>query len=199
MGLPSMISQTDEQSLFWPLLPLYDVGTISYLFKEYVEVGWYQKEINHMHLPHPNERNNLAVAFGLYEDLSWKYLFILQNHVGNIWMECNKKSSEIWIGCCLLTQATCATLDILGLATSRRWRNRNLPGWCNEVRTLRGSSGGVCGGGGGILCTGFIIYVMSPSAERAGSSTKRWVCSKIVRCNKLDCFPWTQKTDYNAQ
>lgn len=199
MGLPSMISQTDEQSLFWPLLPLYDVGTISYLFKVYVEVGWYQKEINHKRLPHPNERNNLAVAFGLYEDLSWKYFFILQNHDGKIWMECNKKSSEIWIGCCLLTQATCAMLDILGLATSRRWRNRNLPGWCNEVRTLRGSSGGVCGGGGGILCTGFIIYVMSPSAERAGSSTKRWVCSKIVRCNKLDRFPRTQKTDYNAQ
>lgn len=92
---------------------------------------------------------------------------------------------EISIYCCMLAQATHATLDILGLATTRRWRNQNLLGWCNEVRTLSRSSGSVCGGGGG-LCTFFIIYATSPSAERAVSSTKRWVCTEMVRYNKLD-------------
>lgn len=96
---------------------------------------------------------------------------------------------QIWICCCMLTQATCATLDILGLATTRRWRNRNLRGWCNKVWTLRRSSGGVCRGGGG-LSDGF-YYLCNVSL--AVSSTRRWVCTEIVRCNKLDCFPRHRK------
>lgn len=72
MGLPWVICQTDEHSLFWPLLPLYSVGTISYLFKVYGVVSWYQQEINHKRLQHPNERNNLVVAFDLYEDEGWR-------------------------------------------------------------------------------------------------------------------------------
>lgn len=202
-----MICQTDEHSLFWPLLPLYSVGTISYLFKVYGEVSWYQQEINHERLLHPNERNNLVVAFDLYEDEGWrmKRLSRMKNIslFSNIMLEKYERSLtktvwEIWM-CCKLTQATCATLDILGLATPRRWRNRNLRGWCNEVRTLRRSSGGACRGGGGLSAWFYIIYAMSPLAKCAVSSTKRWVCTGIVRCNKLDCFPQTQKTDYSAQ
>lgn len=93
--------QIDEQSLFWPLLPLYYVGTISYLFKVYVEVSWYQQEINHKRLRHPNERNNLVVAFDLYEDEGWrvksvsdeKYFYTLWNYDGTFWLEYNKNSS----------------------------------------------------------------------------------------------------------
>lgn len=89
-------------SSFWPLLPLNYVGKISYLFKVYVEVSWYQREINHKRLQHPNERDNLVVAFDLFEDQGWRMkivsdknnFYILQNHDGKIWQEYNKNSAR---------------------------------------------------------------------------------------------------------
>lgn len=166
MGLPWVMKQI-KLSSFWPLLPLNYVGKISYLFKVYVEVSWYQQEINHKRLQHPNERDNLVVAFDLFEDQGWKMKIVSQiktiSIFSKIMMEkydrsITKTVLEIWLCCCMLTQATPATLDTLGLSPTRRWRNRKLLGWCNEVRTLRGSSGGVCGGGGG-LSARFLLFM----------------------------------------
>lgn len=76
---------------------------ISYLFKVYVEASWYQQEIRHNRLRHPNERNNLVVPFrsewrwGLKKEevvSDEKYFYILQNHDGKLWPEYNKNSSR---------------------------------------------------------------------------------------------------------
>lgn len=91
-------------------------------------------------------------------------------------------------GLLLLTQATHATLDVLGLATTRQWRNQNFLGWCNKVWTPRRSFGGVCGGGGG-LSTRFLLFMQRLTQPSVLLVQQKGECTRRLSCTRWTVFP----------